>query len=361
MGLSIGGLGNNMAKILVTGAAGFIGFHLVEKLISNGDEVIGLDNINDYYDVNLKYGRLNQCGISREDIFYNKKSQSEKYNNFSFIKLNLVDSKLIQELFKIEKFDKVCNLAAQAGVRYSIENPHAYIQSNIVGFMNILEACRHNNIQHLVYASSSSVYGLNEKVPFSTSDNVDHPVSLYAATKKSNELMAHTYSYLYNLPTTGLRFFTVYGPWGRPDMAIFLFTKAIIEGKSIKVFNNGNLQRDFTYIDDIVGGILKVMEKIPAKNESWTGINPDPSNSKAPYEIYNLGNNSPVKLLDFIVTIEKAIGKKAIKNFLPMQPGDVYQTWADCSKLIDYFKYQTTTNINEGIENFVNWYKDFYK
>lgn len=348
-------------KILVTGAAGFIGFHLVKKLIGNGEVVVGLDNINDYYDVNLKYGRLNECGIIRDSIVDNLIIESQTYTNYSFIKANLEDLSILNKLFIEQGFDYVINLAAQPGVRYSIENPHAYIQSNIVGFTNILEACRHNKIKHLVYASSSSVYGLNEKIPFSTSDNVDHPVSLYAATKKSNELMAHTYSHLYNLPTTGLRFFTVYGPWGRPDMALFLFTKAIVEGNSIKVFNEGNLQRDFTFVDDIVNGIEKVIESPTSANEHWNGLNPDPSSSKAPYKIYNIGNNAPVKLIDFIEAIEKALGKKAIKDLLPMQPGDVYKTWADCSGLERDFGYASRINIDEGVAKFVEWYTNFYK
>ncbi|MEZ7892938.1 MAG: NAD-dependent epimerase [Candidatus Wallbacteria bacterium] len=345
-------------KILVTGTAGFIGFHLTTKLLERGDEVVGLDNINDYYDVNLKYSRLEVHGINKKSIEYNKISYSEKHKNYKFIKLQLEDKDNIQKLFKNEKFDKVCNLAAQAGVRYSITNPYAYIDSNIVGFINILEACRHNNIKHLAYASSSSVYGLNEQMPFSTSHNVDHPISLYAATKKSNELMAHTYSYLYKIPTTGLRFFTVYGPWGRPDMALFLFTKAIIEGKSIDVFNNGNMQRDFTYIDDIVNGIIKVIDNPPSGKKEWKN---DTSTSPAPYKVYNIGNSSPVKLMDFINEIEKKIGKEALKNMLPLQDGDVPATWADVDDLITDLDYKPSTSIKTGINNFIDWYLKYYK
>ena len=297
-------------RILVTGTAGFIGFHLAKKLLERGDEVIGLDSINDYYDINVKYGRLTETGIEKEKIEYAEFVQSSKYPNYKFVQLNLEDRKAVLELFEKEKFDKVVNLAAQAGVRYSIENPFAYIESNINGFINILEGCRHNNVKHLAYASSSSVYGLNEQMPFSTSSNVDHPMSLYAATKKSNELMAHTYSHLYNLPTTGLRFFTVYGPWGRPDMALFLFTKAALEGKTIDVFNNGDMLRDFTYIDDIVEGVVRVTDNPAKSNPNWNGKNPDPSTSSAPYKIYNIGNNNPVKLMDFIEAIEKTLGKK---------------------------------------------------
>jgi UDP-glucuronate 4-epimerase len=350
-----------MSRVLVTGAAGFIGFHLVKSLVNNGDYVIGYDNINDYYDVNLKYGRLLECGIIKERIKEGELIPSLTYNNYSFIKADLEDSILLNKIFAESDFDYVINLAAQPGVRYSLENPQAYIQSNVVGFLNILEACRHFKIQHLVYASSSSVYGMNEKIPFSTSDNVDHPVSLYAATKKSNELMAHTYSHLYNIPTTGLRFFTVYGPWGRPDMALFLFTKAILDGEAIKVFNDGQLERDFTYIDDIVNGIIPVISN-PAKGEGdWSGYNPDPSKSKAPYKLYNIGNSSPVKLLDFIEAVESSIGIEAKKEFLPMQPGDVYKTWADCSGLEKDFAYDSKTDIETGVKAFVNWYKRFYE
>ncbi|MDA3952899.1 MAG: NAD-dependent epimerase [Bacteroidales bacterium] len=353
-----------MSKVLITGTAGFIGFHLSNSLISRGYDVVGLDIINDYYDVNLKYGRLKEAGIEKDKIVYNKILKSVKYDNYKFIKLKLEDQDNINDLFKSEKFEFVVNLAAQAGVRYSLENPHAYINSNIIGYTNILEACRHNSIKHLVYASSSSVYGLNTKMPFSTSDNVDHPISLYAASKKSNELMAHTYSYLFDLPTTGLRFFTVYGPWGRPDMALFLFTKAILEGKKIDVYNHGNMQRDFTYIDDIVEGIIKVLENKPNKTCLPAGkeeIIDNPSVSKAPYKIYNIGNSTPVKLTDFIEAIERALNKKADRNLMPIQPGDVERTWADVTDLIEDLEYKPSTEINFGVEQFIKWYKSFYK
>ncbi len=348
-------------KILVTGTAGFIGYHLANVLAKRGDEVVGVDNINDYYDVNLKFDRLKDSGFEKEKIEYNKLISSKKYPNYKFIKLNLEDRENLEKLFKKEKFDKVCNLAAQAGVRYSLTNPYVYVDSNIVGFINLLECCRHNSIEHLAYASSSSVYGLNESQPFSTHDNVDHPISLYAASKKSNELMAHTYSHLFNLPTTGLRFFTVYGPWGRPDMALFLFTKAILEDRAIDVYNYGDMQRDFTYIDDIVEGVVRVIDNPPKGNLNWSGKNPDPSSSKAPYKIYNIGNNAPVGLMDFIEEIEKKIGKKARKNFLPLQPGDVKSTYADVSDLIEDLGYKPQTPIREGISNFIDWYLDYYK
>ena len=348
-------------KILVTGTAGFIGSFLALKLIQRGDEVIGLDCINDYYDIKIKYGRLQNAGILQEKIAYNTLIQSEKYPNYRFINLKLEDKEKLFSLFEKEKFDKVCNLAAQAGVRYSLVNPYAYIDSNIVGFVNILEACRHHNIKHLAYASSSSVYGLNESMPFSTSDNVDHPISLYAASKKSNELMAHTYSYLFNLPTTGLRFFTVYGPWGRPDMALFLFTKAILEDKPIDVFNHGEMLRDFTYIDDIVEGVVRVIDNIPTPNPQWNGKNPDPHSSKAPYKIYNIGNNNPVKLMDFIEAIEKEVGKVAKKNMLPLQAGDVPATYANVDDLVSELNYKPNTSIQTGIKNFVKWYREFFE
>lgn len=350
-----------MAKILVTGSAGFIGYHLTKCLLERGEEVIGIDCINDYYDVNLKYSRLELLGINRGDLKYGVKVQSSKFKNHSFIQLKLEDRESIIELFANANFDKVCNLAAQAGVRYSIQNPFTYIDSNIVGFINILEGCRHSGVKHLAYASSSSVYGLNEVMPFSTHQNVDHPISLYAASKKSNELMAHTYSYLYGLPTTGLRFFTVYGPWGRPDMALFLFTKAILEGKPIDVFNNGNMQRDFTFIDDIVEGIVRVIDNIPTSNSNWTGLSPDPSTSKAPYQIYNIGNSSPVKLMDFIMAIEDSLGKKAIKNFLPLQEGDVPSTWADVSDLQVNLDFKPATSVKIGIKRFIDWYLEYYR
>ena len=346
-------------KILVTGTAGFIGFHLARKLLERGNEVVGIDNINDYYDVNLKYARLAETGISRDAEQWHKHMQSTKYPNYSFVRMNLEDREPLMELFEKEKFDKVCNLAAQAGVRYSIENPYTYINSNIVGFLNILEACRHNHIRHLVYASSSSVYGNNKKMPLSTSDNVDHPISLYAATKKSNELMAHTYSHLFGLPTTGLRFFTVYGPWGRPDMALFLFTKAILENKPIKVFNYGNMVRDFTYVDDIVEGIIRVLDRPPEKEEA-AGSNPS-ENKKTPYSVYNIGNSSPVHLMDYIHAIETCLEKEAEKELLPMQAGDVPRTEADVSDLVRDIGYKPSTTVEEGIERFVEWYIKYYK
>ncbi|MDB5013433.1 MAG: NAD-dependent epimerase [Daejeonella sp.] len=348
-------------KILVTGSAGFIGLHLVKLLAQRGDEVVGVDNLNDYYDVNLKLGRLNDTGISGSQIDEEKIVQSDKYPNYRFLKLNLTDNSKLQELFKDEKFDAVCNLAAQAGVRYSIVNPQAYIDANIQGFFNVLECCRHNEIKHFIYASSSSVFGMNSKMPFSTTDTVDHPISLYAATKKSNELMAHTYSHLFNLPTTGLRFFTVYGPWGRPDMALFLFTKAIIEGKPIKVFNNGNMKRDFTYVEDIVDGIIKVIDNPVKGNINWNSHLPDSSSSTAPYKIYNIGNGDPVNLMDFVTEIEKNLNKNAIKDFMPMQDGDVVETWANIDDLQNDFNYKPKTSIKEGVKNFVDWYVNYYK
>ena len=344
-------------KILITGTAGFIGFHLANKLLQRGDEVVGLDNINDYYDINLKYGRLAQAGIEKDKIEYGKLVQSKKYPNYKFIRLDLEDKEKLNKLFEKEKFDKVCHLAAQAGVRYSLTNPDAYIQSNVIGHMNILEAVRHNNVKALCYASSSSVYGLNKKQPFSTDDNVDHPISLYAATKKADELMSHTYSYLYNIPTTGLRFFTVYGPWGRPDMALFKFVKNILENKPIDVYNYGNMSRDFTYIDDIVEGVVRVIDNPPKGNPDWDGR---PSESSAPYKVYNIGNGSPVKLMDFIETIEEILGKKAKKNLLPMQPGDVPSTYADTSALEKDFGYKPYTDVKKGISNFIKWYRKFY-
>ena len=348
-------------KILVTGTAGFIGFHLAKRLLERGDEVVGLDNINDYYDQRVKYGRLEQTGIEGgAAIEYGKPVQSSKYENYRFVKLNLEDRSAIDELFEKEKFDKVCNLAAQAGVRYSLTNPHAYVDSNIVGFVNILEACRHNDVKHLAYASSSSVYGLNETMPFSTHDNVDHPISLYAASKKSNELMAHTYSHLYGLPTTGLRFFTVYGPWGRPDMALFLFTKAIIENRPIDVFNYGEMLRDFTYVDDIVEGVVRVMNTTPEPNPDWSGDDPDPATSRAPWRVYNIGNSQPIELMRYIEVIEDCLGKKSEKNLLPMQPGDVPDTYADVTALTDDVGYKPDTSIEEGVRRFVEWYRGYY-
>ncbi len=348
-------------KILVTGSAGFIGSYVAARLLERGDEVIGLDSINDYYDVNIKYGRLARAGLDRDRADSGKTVQSEKHQGYRFRKMNLEDRSMVEKVFSEEKIDKVCHLAAQAGVRYSLTNPYAYIDANIIAFMNILEACRYNGIIHLAYASSSSVYGLNENYPFSTHDNVDHPISLYAATKKANELMAHTYSHLYGIPTTGLRFFTVYGPWGRPDMALFLFTKAILENRPIDVFNNGNMKRDFTYIEDIVTGVLKVLDNPPAGNREWKGENPDPSSSPAPYKIYNIGNNSPVNLMDYISAIEKAIGKEAIKNYMPMQAGDVPATWANVDDLVDDFGYAPSVEVEDGVKRFVKWYFDYFK
>lgn len=345
-------------KILVTGSAGFIGFHLTKKLLERGDNVVGIDNINNYYDVNLKYARLAETGIDKDAVSWNKRITSTKYPNYNFIRMNLEDKDAIKNLVLNEQFDNICHLAAQAGVRYSLENPYAYIDSNIVGFLNILEAARDNNIKHLVYASSSSVYGGNTKMPLSTADSVDHPISLYAATKKSNELMAHVYSHLFNIPTTGLRFFTVYGPWGRPDMALFLFTKSILENRPIQVFNHGNMTRDFTFINDIIEGVIKVIDK-PAK--PTIDANPDPSSSNiAPYKVYNIGNSNPVKLLEYIEAIENELGKKAIKEFLPMQPGDVPYTEADVSDLVRDFGYKPTTKVQDGIREFIKWYKKFY-
>jgi len=333
-------------KVLVTGAAGFIGFHLSQRLLKRGDEVVGLDNLNDYYDVSLKKARLQQL---------------EGKSNFRFVQLDLVDLNGMSAVFKNEKFDRVVNLAAQAGVRYSLTNPHVYIDSNIQGFINILECCRHAEIEHLVYASSSSVYGANTAMPFSVHDNVDHPVSLYAASKKANELMAHTYSHLYGLPTTGLRFFTVYGPWGRPDMALYLFTKAILAGESIQVFNHGKMMRDFTYIDDIVEGVIRTLDHVAQPNPQWSGDRPDPGTSSAPYRLYNIGNNSPVELMYMIEALENSLGKKAEKEMMAIQPGDVPATYANVDALIDDVGFKPETSIEDGIEQFVQWYMDYYK
>ncbi|NJB70286.1 UDP-glucuronate 4-epimerase [Saonia flava] len=336
-------------KILVTGGAGFIGYHLCEALIKDGHTVVGLDNINDYYDVSLKYNRLKQLGIRKIDAKqYNILCTSSIHGKkMTFVKMALEDREALPALFENLDFDVVCNLAAQAGVRYSLENPSSYIDSNIVGFLNILECCRHNKIKHLIYASSSSVYGMNEKIPFSVQDSVDYPISLYAASKKSNELMAHAYSHLYGIPTTGLRFFTVYGPWGRPDMAIYLFTKAITQGQPINVFNHGQMERDFTHVNDIVEGVKRIIEK-PAKER------------KDLYKLYNIGNNSSVRLMDFIEAIEKSLGIKAKKNMMPMQPGDVSRTWADVNDLIADYNYSPNTPVEEGIQSFVDWYKDYH-
>ena len=333
-------------KILVTGSAGFIGSMLSAKLLQRGDQVVGLDNHNDYYDVKIKYDRLNFLKI---------------FKKYEHHKIDLNDQNSLSNIFKVNIFDKVVNLAAQAGVRYSIENPLAYINSNIVGFANILENCRHNKVKHLVYASTSSVYGANTNMPFSEHDSVNHPLSIYAASKKSNELMAHSYSYLYKLPTTGLRFFTVYGPWGRPDMALFKFTKSIIEGKSIDVFNNGNHTRDFTYVDDIVDGIIKILDTPASTNPNWNSDQPDPATSLAPWKIYNIGNNKPIKLMDYISALEKVLGKKAKLNFLPLQKGDVPDTHANVENLINKFNYKPSTSVVSGVTKFVEWYKDYYK
>jgi UDP-glucuronate 4-epimerase len=322
---------------------------------------VGVDNINNYYDVNLKYGRLEQLGFAKSDLIQNGVITSKKHSNLKFALADLADKNFIDRFFEEERFDTVINLAAQAGVRYSLQNPHAYIDSNIVGFMNLLEACRHTQVGHLAYASSSSVYGLNSSIPFSVNDNVDHPISLYAASKKSNELMAHVYSHLFKIPTTGLRFFTVYGPWGRPDMALFIFTKSIIEGKPIEVFNFGEMLRDFTYIDDIVEGVIRVAENPAQSNPQWDSANPDPASSPAPYKIYNIGNSNPVKLMDFVMAIEKAIGKKAIIELKPIQPGDVSTTFADTTTLANDFGYKPNTSVETGIQKFINWYREYYK
>lgn len=334
-------------KTMVTGAAGFIGYHLCSKLLDKRDrEVIGLDNLNAYYDVNLKIDRL---------------AKLENRSNFKFIRMSLEDKEAILNLFETERFDHVVNLAAQAGVRYSLKNPYAYIDSNIYGFLNILEGCRYNPVKHLVFASSSSVYGLNTKMPFSVHHNVDHPISLYAATKKANELMAHTYSYLYGIPTTGLRFFTVYGPWGRPDMALFLFTRAILEERPIDVFNYGKMQRDFTYIDDVIEGITRVIERIAQPNARWSGDKPDAATSCVSYKLYNIGNNNPVELMRFIEILEDCLGKKARKNLLPMQDGDVPSTYADVDDLMEDMCFKPSTPIEEGIKRFAEWYKSYYR
>ncbi|MDH5614752.1 MAG: NAD-dependent epimerase, partial [Gammaproteobacteria bacterium] len=330
-------------KVLITGSAGFIGSALSLRLLERGDTVIGIDNLNDYYDVNLKKARL---------------ARTLDHKNYIEARINLEDREAIAALFKKHKPNRVVNLAAQAGVRYSLINPHSYVDTNLVGFVNILEGCRHNDVEHLVYASSSSVYGANTNMPFSVHDNVDHPVSLYAASKKANELMAHTYSHLYQLPTTGLRFFTVYGPWGRPDMALFMFTKNILEGKPIDVFNHGNHRRDFTYIDDIVEGVIRTLDNIAAPNPDWSGDNPDSATSYAPYKLYNIGNNNTVELMRYIEILEECLGKKAEKNMLPLQPGDVPATYANVDDLVKDVDYKPTMKVEEGIKNFVEWYKD---
>jgi len=335
----------NAERILVTGAAGFIGFHLCSRLLKDGIEVTGIDNMNHYYDVSLKEARL---------------ARLLSYGKFAFVKTDIAGKEDLERVFENKKFDVVVNLAAQAGVRYSLKNPHAYIDANIVGFTNILECCRHSGVKHLVFASSSSVYGANTKMPFSVHDNVDHPVSLYAATKKANELMAHSYSHLFGLPCTGLRFFTVYGPWGRPDMALFLFTSAILEGKPIKIFNHGKMTRDFTYIDDIIEGVVRIMKQVPEPDPKWNGKNPDPGTSYAKYRIYNIGNNSPVELIKFIKTIEETLGRKATKEFLDLQPGDVVSTYADVDDLMIDVGFKPQTPLETGIKRFVEWYTDYY-
>jgi len=347
-------------KILVTGSAGFIGYHLVKKLLLKGHDVIGLDNINDYYDVELKIGRLKELGITIKTIANKQCIISELFDSYKFIKIDLNDKDNIEKLFANNNIKIVINLAAQTGVRFSLVNPYAYTESNITGFLNILENCRNYEIEHLVFASSSSVYGLNETMPYSINANVNHPVSLYAATKKANELMAHSYSYLFNIPTTGLRFFTVYGEWGRPDMSYFIFTKAMYEGKALNVFNKGEMERDFTYVGDVVNGVIKVMDHPPEKNHQWTSKPPESSSSIAPYKLYNLGNSKPIKLLDFIREIEKSIGVKANLNYLPMQPGDVIKTWADITEFKNDFDYKPDTTINIGIPKFISWFKKFY-
>jgi UDP-glucuronate 4-epimerase len=334
-----------MARILLTGVAGFIGYHLAERLLARGDEVVGLDNLNDYYDVRLKQAR---------------QARLEGRPGFRFVRIDLADRTAIESLFAGGGFDAVLHMAAQAGVRYSLTHPHAYVQSNLVGFINVLEGCRHQGVRHLVYASSSSVYGANTRLPFSVHDNVDHPISLYAASKKANELMAHTYAHLYRLPCTGLRFFTVYGPWGRPDMAYFKFTRAILAGEPIEVYNEGRMQRDFTYIDDIVEGVIRVLDRIPQPNPGWSGERPDSASSNAPYRLYNIGNHSPVELERFIAVLEEALGRKALRRLLPMQPGDVPATYADVADLQRDVGFSPATPIEEGLRRFVAWYRDFY-
>ena len=348
-------------RILVTGSAGFIGFHLAERLLSRGDQVVGLDNINSYYDVNLKYARLAESGIPRDKVSPGIMVQSTKHQNYRFIQLDLADGAGVTRLFKQEKFDAVCHLAAQAGVRYSLENPAAYIDSNIVGFLHILEPCRHHNIKHLVYASSSSVYGLNRSLPFTVQQSADHPVSLYAATKKSCELMAHTYSHLYNIPATGLRFFTVYGPWGRPDMAMFLFTRAILEGKPLKVFNHGKMARSFTYIDDIVDALVRVIDQPATPNPDWSAEHPDPGSSSAPHRVYNIGSSRSVQLTEFIDAIETVTGRKVERELLPLQPGDVPETRADCTALHKAIGISPQVSVEEGVAGFVHWYREYYR
>lgn len=346
-------------KILVTGTAGFVGFHLVSALLERGDTVVGLDNINDYYDVSLKYARLAEHGIMQNKLEYGKTTVSETNSRYSFVKADIEDKNILDTLFKSEEFDAVCNLAAQPGVRYSLENPDVYVSSNIVGFLNILECCRHHNVKNLCYASSSSVYGLNKDQPYETDHYVDHPISLYAATKKSNEMMAHVYSHLFGISVTGLRFFTVYGPWGRPDMAMFLFTKAILEDKPIDVYNHGKMERDFTYVDDIVKGVIKVIDNPAKKDPEWDGKSP--SSSSAPFKLYNIGNGSPVPLMDFISEIERHSGKTANKNMMPIQAGDVTSTFADTRSLEQDLGYSTSIDVSTGVKRFIEWYRNFYQ
>lgn len=347
-------------KILVTGAAGFIGYHIARRLLERGDDVVGLDNINDYYNVRLKYSRLAETGIEENDIRAGIPILSSKYPLYRFIKQDLKDHVFLSRLFKNEKFESVCHLAAQAGVRYSLENPYSYAESNLVGFINVIEACRLHRIKHLVYASSSSVYGLNQSMPFSVQSDTDHPVSLYGATKKSNEIIAHSFSYLFGLPATGLRFFTVYGPWGRPDMACFIFTKAILESNPIKIYNHGDMKRDFTYIDDIVESVVRVIDRPPLVALHSAGATTNSLSQEVPFKIYNIGNGSPVKLLEFIEAIEAALGRKAIKQMLPMQPGDLRETWADTTELENDFNYRPATPFQVGVNSFIEWYLSFY-
>ena len=355
-------------KILVTGAAGFIGYHLTKALAERGDEVVGIDNLNHYYDVSLKLGRLRSAGIPVEKLATEREKcpdkvsflESNRYSSYCFSRIDITDEQAVYSLFEAVRPDVVCHLAAQAGVRYSIENPRTYINSNILGYFNVLDCSRMFGVKHFLYASSSSVYGLNGKVPFSENDSIAHPVSLYAASKKSDELMAHAYSHLYGIPSTGLRFFTVYGPWGRPDMSPFLFTDAILNNRPIKVFNNGDMLRDFTYINDIVEGVLKVIHHIPTSDKNWNPEQPSPASSSAPYRIYNIGNSHPVKLMDFIQAIEEAIGREAEKVYLPMQPGDVYQTYADTSRLENELGFKPDKNLKEGVRETVEWYRNFY-
>ncbi len=348
-------------KVLITGTAGFIGFHLARRLGEEGMEILGLDSINDYYDVRLKYDRLKEAGFSGPSFIYGEPVTSAGNKNVKFVKAELEDGETLLRLFDFYRPDVVVNLAAQAGVRYSLTHPHTYIGSNITGFLNILQACRKYPVKHLIYASSSSVYGLNKSMPFSVHSGANHPVSLYAASKKTNEMMAHTYSHLFGIPTTGLRFFTVYGPWGRPDMALFIFTEAMLKEEPIQVFNHGKMERDFTYVDDITAGISRMTGKPPAADPAWDPQSPDPATSSAPYRIYNIGNNKPVRLIDFIRAIEKYTGKKARMDMQPIQPGDVEKTWADVDDLVTDFDYKPSTPVDEGIRNFVEWYRRYYR